>query len=88
MKINSEKTLTEDVDSPPLSEEILTRMKPVARVHPGIPPRVGVSPTASSKVPVSVRLSPQVVGYFKSMGKEWQARMDEVLCEYIKKSRS
>ena len=36
------------------------------------------------KQPVSIRLSPEVVEYFKSTGKGWQTRMDEVLRDYVK----
>jgi uncharacterized protein (DUF4415 family) len=32
-----------------------------------------------TKVPVSIRLSPNVVRYFKAGGPGWQARIDEVL---------
>jgi uncharacterized protein (DUF4415 family) len=39
------------------------------------------------KQPVSIRLSPEVVEYFKSTGKGWQTRMDEVLREYVKTHR-
>ncbi len=33
---------------------------------------------------VSIRLSPEVVEYFKSTGKGWQTRVDEVLRNYVK----
>lgn len=36
-----------------------------------------------TKVQVSVRISPEVVSYFKSQGQGWQTRMDEALKEYI-----
>jgi len=35
------------------------------------------------KKPVSIRLSPEVVAYFKGTGKGWQTRMDEVLKDYV-----
>ena len=35
------------------------------------------------KVLLSIRYSPEVVDYFKSTGKGWQTRMDEVLREWI-----
>lgn len=35
------------------------------------------------KVLLSVRYSPEVVDYFKATGEGWQARMDEVLREYV-----
>ena len=37
----------------------------------------------SKKLLVSIRYSPEVVAYFKSMGEGWQSRMDSVLREYV-----
>ncbi|HVE44369.1 MAG TPA: BrnA antitoxin family protein [Gammaproteobacteria bacterium] len=37
------------------------------------------------KVSVTVRYSPEVVNYFKSMGTGWQTRIDKVLMGYVKK---
>jgi uncharacterized protein (DUF4415 family) len=36
-----------------------------------------------TKDPVSIRLSPEVVEYFKATGKGWQTRLDDVLREYV-----
>ena len=36
------------------------------------------------KVPVSIRLSPDVVEAFRSTGAGWQARVDEILRSHIK----
>ena len=36
-----------------------------------------------TKTPISIRLSAEVVNYFKSTGKGWQTRMDEVLRDYV-----
>lgn len=38
-----------------------------------------------TKVLIAMRYSPEVLAYFKSTGKGWQIRMDEVLKEWIKK---
>ncbi|WP_244559206.1 BrnA antitoxin family protein [Bathymodiolus platifrons methanotrophic gill symbiont] len=38
------------------------------------------SPT---KVPISIRVSPEVAEYFRSAGKGWQGRVDHVLKEYV-----
>ena len=35
------------------------------------------------KQPISIRLSPEVIEYFKSTGKGWQTRMDDALKEYM-----
>jgi uncharacterized protein (DUF4415 family) len=39
---------------------------------------------APKKVPVSIRLSPDVVEAFRSTGAGWQARVDEILRAHIK----
>lgn len=37
------------------------------------------------KLPVNIRLSPDVVEHFKHGGKGWQTRLDNVLKEYVAK---
>lgn len=39
---------------------------------------------APKKLPVTIRLSPEVVEYFKATGDGWQTRMDMILREYVK----
>ena len=73
----------QSVDSPPLTEELLNKMRPVNESHPEIPRRVRGPQKDPKKVLVSVRYSPEVIEYFKSTGPGWQARMDSVLREYI-----
>ena len=73
----------DEVNSPPLSEEILARMQPVFKAHPEIPRRVRGPQKDPTKMAVSIRLSPQVVEYFKSRGKGWHAQLDAVLSEYV-----
>lgn len=36
-----------------------------------------------TKVPISIRLSPEVINYFKSTGEGWQSRIDEILKQHI-----
>ncbi len=38
---------------------------------------------APKKVPTTIRLSPEVMDYFRSTGDGWQGRMDSVLREYV-----
>jgi uncharacterized protein (DUF4415 family) len=40
-----------------------------------------------TKVPVTVRYSPDVLAYFKSSGEGWQTRMNEVLSDYVERHR-
>ncbi|WP_133512077.1 BrnA antitoxin family protein [Candidatus Thiosymbion oneisti] len=59
-----------------LPDETLETLRPVSR------PKVAVT-----KQPVSIRLSPEVVEYFKSTGKGWQTQMDAVLMAYVNSRR-
>jgi uncharacterized protein (DUF4415 family) len=45
--------------------------------------RVGRPKDPSTKQPVSIRLSPEVLAYFKATGTGWQTRMDAVLRQYV-----
>ena len=38
---------------------------------------------APTKVQVTLRLSPEVEAYFRSTGKGWQSRIDDVLKTYV-----
>ena len=73
----------EAVDSPALSDEMLARMQPVKKAHPSTPARVRGPQKAPVKTPVSIRLNPEIVDYFKAQGKGWQTRINEVLAEYV-----
>jgi len=65
-----------DPDAQPLTDEQLRAMVPMRAVR-------GRPKSASKKQLVSVRYSPEVVDFFKSTGEGWQARMDQVLREYV-----
>lgn len=62
-----------DPDARPLTPSQLKAMVP-ARGRPK---------SASAKLLVSIRYSPEVIAYFKSTGEGWQARMDSVLRKYV-----
>ena len=83
-KKNISDEIWQDIESPPLSDDMLARMKPVKEQHPNIPKRVRGPQKEPVKVPVSIRLSPDVITYFKSQGKGWQTKIDRVLHSYIK----
>ncbi|NIR52487.1 BrnA antitoxin family protein [candidate division KSB1 bacterium] len=74
----------EDVESPALPDEMLSRLKPVRERHPDIPKRGRGPQKEPIKVPVSIRLSPEIVEYFKSLGKGWQTKINDILRDYIK----
>ena len=42
------------------------------------------SQKSPKKVPVSIRLSPDVVASFRASGAGWQSRVDDILREHIK----
>ena len=86
MKKKPENILQKDwdsVDSPALSDDLLTRMEPIRKNHPEIPRRVRGPQKKPRKVPVSIRLSPEVINYFKSKGKGWQTQIDELSLIHI-----
>lgn len=74
-------------EEPPLTDEMLAKMRPSREVHgkewverkvaarTGRPPL----PPEERKVTVSIRLSPEVVKFFKAGGKGWHTRIDEAL---------
>jgi uncharacterized protein (DUF4415 family) len=41
---------------------------------------------APTKIPVSIRLSPEVVKHFKAKGRGWQSQIDDVLLKIAKKA--
>jgi uncharacterized protein (DUF4415 family) len=65
-----------DADAQPLTPSQLKSMVPMRAIR-------GRPKSASAKLLVSVRYSPEVLEYFKSTGAGWQARMDGVLRDYV-----
>lgn len=75
----------DSVDSPPLSDDLLKKMRPVKELHPERPARVRGRQRLPVKIPVSIRLNPEIIEFFKSGGKGWQSQINSVLNEYVKK---
>jgi uncharacterized protein (DUF4415 family) len=65
-----------DPDAQPLAVNQLKAMVPM-RTSRGRPKCL------NTKLLVSIRYSPEVVGYIRSTGEGWQARMDSVLRQYV-----
>jgi uncharacterized protein (DUF4415 family) len=65
-----------DPDALPLTPKQLNAMVPMKALR-------GRPKSDKKKLLVSVRYSPEVIGYFKSTGKGWQALMDSVLRKYV-----
>ncbi len=86
--MNRPKQITQEdwdaVDSPPLSDAMLQRMQPIQEAHPAMPARVRGPQKNPTKIAVSIRLSPDIVAYFKTQGRGWQKTINEILNEYVK----
>lgn len=65
-----------DPEAQPLTETQLAAMVPMRSLR-------GRPKSASKKLLLSVRYSPEVVAFFKATGEGWQSRMDSVLREYV-----
>ena len=46
-------------------------------------PKRGRPPSAAPKRPINIRLSPEVLAYFRGTGPGWQTRVDEVLRKFV-----
>jgi len=86
----SNKSLTDkDGEVRELNAEDFNRFKPLAEVNPELLSKIkrGIGErgrqNAPKKIPISIRVSPEVVEYFRAGGKGWQSRVDEVLKEYV-----
>ena len=81
------RAIAEDPDAAPeLTEEMMALARPAEEVFPELVAayRAGRGPQKKpTKVPVSIRLDPEVVDYFRATGEGWQSRINEALVEYI-----
>ncbi len=72
-----------------LTADELKKFKPLSEANPALLAKIKKSvgergPQKSPiKIPISIRVSPEVAEYFRSEGKGWQGRIDKVLKEYI-----
>ena len=71
------------VESPPLSNKMLSRMQSVRKAHPNMPARVRGKQKKTTKKQLTIRLNQEVVEYFKLQGKGWQTKINEVLTDYV-----
>lgn len=71
-----------DVESPPLTDEQLARMRPASEVVPDIVAaylrRRGPQRRPTKRL-ISLRLDPDVIDHFRARGKGWQARINATL---------
>ena len=85
------KDLKEVSDSPELTKADFAKAKPFSEVFPGLSAsiRKGRGPNkAPTKELVSIRLSRNVIEYFKKEGDGWQTRIDETLQKAVKRKAS
>ena len=71
-----------DKDNPEWTAKDFKKAKPAHALPPEILaafPKTRGPQKAPKKVPVSLRLSPDVVAHFKAGGTGWQSRIDETL---------
>ncbi|MBV5347834.1 BrnA antitoxin family protein [bacterium] len=69
-----------DPDTYELTDAELGGLRPLVRAS-------GRPKAEVTKQPVSIRLSPEVVAYFKAGGPGWQTRIDATLRAYIQAQR-
>jgi uncharacterized protein (DUF4415 family) len=77
----SRSTVTDD-DNPEWTAEDFAKARPASELPPHILaafPRTRGPQKASTKVPISIRLSPEVIEHFKAGGPGWQSRIDDAL---------
>jgi uncharacterized protein (DUF4415 family) len=65
--------------TPKIDDEVVTD----SEVKKAFKKRLGRPKTENPKKPISIRLSPEVLTYFRATGKGWQTRINEVLEDYV-----
>ena len=70
------KGINQDNDTYELDTKAFKKLKKVGR------PKLLVH-----KIPVSIRLDVEIVDGFKSLGKGWQSKINDVLAQYIEKNK-
>ncbi|MFG1276567.1 BrnA antitoxin family protein [Xanthobacter autotrophicus] len=73
-------------DTPEITPADMKKAKPFAEAFPVLAEKarqVRGAQKAPTKVPVSIRLSPEVVEHFKAGGPGWQARIDDALRKMV-----
>ncbi len=76
-----------DEENPEITEEVLAEAKSVAELLPDLAKQAGRPKSVNPKQPITIRLNPEVLQYFKDTGKGWQTRINEILEEYVAEHR-
>jgi uncharacterized protein (DUF4415 family) len=81
-----------DEDNPGWTEEMFRKARPAAEVVPQVVEAWrrarGRPPKEITKQQVTLRLSPEVLAYFRAQGSGWQTRIDEVLNRYVARKKA
>lgn len=82
-----------DDDNPEWTDEMFAQARPAREVLPQLfapdvaaqmlAPRRGRPRKADAKEQLTLRLSPQVLAWFRATGPGWQGRIDEALKEWV-----
>ena len=87
--MNKNPLIDKDGEVRELTSDELKQFKPLAEVNPSLFAKIKKSvgergPQKSPlKVPISIRVSTEVIDYFRAEGKGWQSRIDHVLKDYV-----
>lgn len=76
---------TKRADDAPLTSKELATARPLRSAFPDLAAyaRTRAAKGQKTKQPVSIRLSPEVISYFKGKGAGWQTRIDYVLKSFV-----
>ena len=74
-----------DPDAPPLTAAQIDGTRPFTERFPDLAATIGRRGTqkAPVKVRTTIRLSPEVMEYFRAAGAGWQSRIDKALRDWI-----
>jgi uncharacterized protein (DUF4415 family) len=73
-------------DNPELTKADVAEMRPFAEALPELAEKLRRArgpQVAATKISTTIRLSPDVIGFFKRGGQGWQSRIDEALKEWV-----
>lgn len=76
-----------DAENPEWQEADFKKARPASEMFPHLVKQRGKQKKAT-KEPVSIRLSPEVLAFFRAQGKGWQTRLDHVLQEHVASHQS